>query len=189
MSVFRIDDSQIEYEGFKESKLPPAEKILKVIFAIFLFVTVLGSGWVSRISLHILVWHIQPPNNSTNTLNKLGGLLVEDCNSHITAGQSNLNMFVANDWACLNTTFTDLQCQINTPMLKCFDSRSYIDETWIWATFLVVIAPYILTFFSTLFRVIFKSNRQLKLAVFVPVSRILLKDKKNTFEILFFLLL
>ncbi|CAC5405891.1 unnamed protein product [Mytilus coruscus] len=36
-----------------------------------------------------------------------------------------------------------------------------VDESWIWALFLVIIAPYCLTFISTFFRIFFKSNKAL----------------------------
>ncbi|VDI05627.1 chitin synthase [Mytilus galloprovincialis] len=119
---------------------PLREKILKIIFAIFLLVVVFGSCFIARISLHILIWHITPPiETSDSVINTLGGLLVSNCSFCVTS----------------NTT----TCS----------PHSTVDKTWIWALFLAIIAPYLLTFFTTLFRVSFKLSAPLNCGVLVLV--------------------
>ncbi|CAC5393469.1 CHS1 [Mytilus coruscus] len=118
-------------EQLKDSKCPSPEKILKVCFAICLFIIVICSGFVARISLHILIWHMSPPVQSGRSiLGTLGGLLKSNCST------------------C--STYNTSVCNLDT---------SQVDETWIWAVFLVISAPYLLTFLSTLFRICFKSNK------------------------------
>lgn len=130
-----------EYD-MKESVCPPPEKILKVGFAIFLCIVVFGSGFIGRITLHILIWHINPPIESTiSAINTLGGLLEPNCSTCV------------NETSC--TRYTD---------------STAVDESWIWALFLVMIAPYFLTFISTLFRIFFKSNKAINWKVLLAVS-------------------
>ncbi|CAC5405894.1 CHS1 [Mytilus coruscus] len=117
----------------KESVCPQAEQILKIAFAIFLFILTFASGFIGRITLHILIWHINPPiESNVSNINTLGGLLEPNC-------------------ACVSGT----SCKGNT-------HYTAVDESWIWALFLVVIAPYCLTFMSTFSRICFKSNKELK---------------------------
>ncbi|CAG2190747.1 CHS1 [Mytilus edulis] len=116
----------------KGSVCPQAEKILKVAFAIFLFILTFASGFIGRITLHILIWHINPPiESNVSTINTLGGILEPNC-------------------ACIS----------GTPCIGTSHNTA-VDESWIWALFLVVIAPYCLTFMSTFSRICFKSNKEL----------------------------
>lgn len=142
-----------EYHILMESSLPPPEKILKAVFAFILCVIVLGSGLVSRISLHILLWHIQPPVISTNTLNQLGGFLEPNC-----------LICLSSDITLSNSTAGWTMCTISTEITP-------VDEKWIWATFLVVNVPNVFMFFSTGFRV-FKSNNPLIWQILLPESKI-----------------
>lgn len=150
----------MEKEVLKESILPPAEKVLKIFFALFLFIIVLGSGWLARVSFHILIWHIQPPKESDNSNNHLGGLLVNNCSTCVP-----VNVMLSDN----STGWTTCPSDIET---------SSIDITWVWATFFVIIAPYVLTFLSTLFRVIFKSNTKLKCKVLLSVSYLYKENKE-----------
>ncbi|XP_071149954.1 chitin synthase chs-2-like [Mytilus edulis] len=127
----------------KSSAFPLDEKILKIIFAIFLFIIVFGSCFIARITLHILIWHITPPiETQDSVINTLGGLLVSNC-SICDTSTSNTTTFLPHSAA--------------------------VDNTWIWALFLVITAPYFLTFFSTLFRLCFKSNAPLNCGVLLAV--------------------
>ncbi|XP_071150228.1 chitin synthase chs-2-like [Mytilus edulis] len=117
------------------------EKILKIAFAIFLFIIAFGSGFIGRITLHILIWHINPPMETPiSVINTLGGLLGPNCS------------------ICMNET-------------SCTSKRNStaVDESWIWALFLVIIAPYCFTFMSTFFKICFKSNKKLNWKVLVAV--------------------
>ncbi|XP_052079458.1 chitin synthase chs-2-like [Mytilus californianus] len=121
-----------EYD-VKESLCPRPERILKIGFAIFLCIVAFGSGFIGRMTLHILIWHISPPVESTiSAINTLGGLLEPNCS------------ICTNETACMRNT-----------------NSTAVDESWIWALFLVIIAPYCLTFISTSFRIFFKSNKAL----------------------------
>ncbi|CAC5405893.1 CHS1 [Mytilus coruscus] len=121
-------------------KIKP-EKILKIAFSIFLCIVAFGSGLVGRITLHILLWHINPPiETPISVINTLGGLLEPNCS------------------ICMNET----SCTSNT-------RSTAVDESWIWALFLVIIAPYCLTFMSTFFRICFKSNKRLNRKVLFAV--------------------
>lgn len=131
------------------------EKILKIAFAIFLFIIAFGSGFIGRITLHILIWHINPPMETPiSVINTLGGLLEPNCS------------------ICTNDT-------------SCTSKRNYIavDESWIWALFLVIIAPYCFTFMSTFFKICFKSNKKLNWKVLVAVSL-----NKNSITIIYVIL-
>ncbi|XP_052079430.1 chitin synthase chs-2-like isoform X2 [Mytilus californianus] len=118
---------------WNESKCPPPEKILKIAFAISLFIIVLGSGFIARVTFHILMWHISPPimSNDSN-INRLGGLLEANCSACNRSDCSQSDLYFA------------------------------VDEIWIWAVFLVIVAPYFLTFLSTFFRICFKTNKRLE---------------------------
>ncbi|CAG2208099.1 CHS1 [Mytilus edulis] len=97
------------------------EGFLKLTFAAFLFVIILVSGILSRITLHIMIWHLQPPaGNITSRLGTMGYLL----------------------------EFRDDQCE-NVDVLDCMNRSKYVDEEWIWALFLVIIIPYIFGMFSS----------------------------------------
>ncbi|VDI43815.1 Hypothetical predicted protein [Mytilus galloprovincialis] len=97
------------------------EGFLKLTFAAFLFVIILVSGILSRITLHIMIWHLQPPaGNITSRLGTMGHLL----------------------------EFRDDQCE-NVDVLDCMNRSKYVDEEWIWALFLVIIIPYIFGMFSS----------------------------------------
>lgn len=127
----------------KGSVCPQAEKILKVAFAIFLFILTFASGFIGRITLHILIWHINPPiESNVSTINTLGGILEPNC-------------------ACIS----------GTPCIGTSHNTA-VDESWIWALFLVVIAPYCLTFMSTFSRICFKSNKELDWRVLMVVSKL-----------------
>lgn len=111
------------------------------------------SGFVARISLHILIWHTSPPIQSVrSTLGTLGGLLESNCSTCSTK----------------NTT----ACNLDT---------SQVDESWIWAVFLVIIALYLLTFLSTFFRICFKSNKAINWKILFVV-RMVIRWKKNVFS-------
>lgn len=87
-------------------------------------------GYIARVTLHILIWHIGPPmesNSSVSHLSTLNGWLTPNCST------------------CNGTT-----CQ--TDMV--------IDGTWIRAVFVVIIAPYVLTILKSLLQICFKSNRK-----------------------------
>jgi hypothetical protein len=113
--------------------------VLKVVFSSLLFAIVLGSGFVARITLHILLWHINPPDVSEDSaLNTLGGLLQHNCT------------------VCSNIHNSSFNCTSQ-------QETTTVDETWIWAVFLVIVAPYFFAFTSTLFRICLKSN--------VPINR------------------
>ncbi|XP_052079428.1 chitin synthase chs-1-like [Mytilus californianus] len=125
------------------SAYPLQDKILKIIFSIFLLIIVFGSCFVARITLHILIWHITPPiETSDSVINTLGGLLVSNCSSCNTSMS--------------NTT----TCSVHS---------AAVDETWIWALFLVIIAPHLLMFFSALFKLCVKSNAPLNMSVLFVV--------------------
>ncbi|XP_071149918.1 chitin synthase chs-2-like [Mytilus edulis] len=77
----RQDHETIDWDIFQENRSAAkyvkseefwktSEKILTVIFVCFLFLVVFGTALLSRITIHILVWHIKPPelprNNDTN---------------------------------------------------------------------------------------------------------------------------
>ncbi|CAC5411927.1 CHS1 [Mytilus coruscus] len=115
------------------------EKVLKIAFAAFLFLLITGSGLVSRITLHILIKHLNPPT-STTAIASFGGILRSNC-TKCTSG------------------------------ITCVTSkeRDTVDISWIWALSLVIVAPYFLTFFSTLFRICFKSNKPLEWKVLLVV--------------------
>ncbi|XP_063411465.1 chitin synthase chs-2-like [Mytilus trossulus] len=75
-----------------------------------------------------------------SVINTLGGLLETNCS------------------ICINET-------------SCTSQRnsSAVDASWIWALFLVIIAPYCFTFMSTFFKICFKSNKKLNWKVLVAV--------------------
>ena len=139
------------------SNIPSKEKVLKVYFTLLLFIVVVGCGIVARVTLHILIWHINPPNTSDNSvLNTFGGLLKNNCT------------------VCSEGATDVTGCATNK------QERTIIDDTWIWAVFLVIIAPYVLTFMSTFCRICFKSNAELNYWVLLVVS-VFLKVKYNDF--------
>ncbi|XP_071150061.1 chitin synthase chs-2-like isoform X2 [Mytilus edulis] len=116
----------------KDSKCLNPEQILKIAFAVFLFIIAFISGFIGRILMHIIIWHVNPPIQSEmSDMNTLGGLLEPECST------------CTNDTSCTGTHSTA------------------IDDSWIWSLFLVIIAPYCLTFMSTFFRICFKSNKSL----------------------------
>ncbi|XP_071150256.1 chitin synthase chs-2-like [Mytilus edulis] len=115
------------------------EKVLKIVFAAFLFFLITGSGLVSRITLHILIWHLQPPT-STTAIASFGAILRSNCTKYTSGNES-----------------------VHTK------ERNMVDISWIWALFVIIVAPYFLTFFSTLFRICFKSNKQLEWKVLLLV--------------------
>ena len=130
-----------------KSNYPSKEKVLKVCFTLLLFIVVVGCGIVSRVTLHILIWHINPPNSSDNSiLNTFGGLLKNNC-TVCSEGATNVTGCTTNE-----------------------QETTIIDDTWIWAVFLVIIAPYLLTFMSAFCRICFKSNARLNYWVLLVVS-------------------
>lgn len=122
-----------------------AEKCLKILFASFLVAIVIVSGYVARVTLHLLIWHIGPPFESeTSThLNTFGRLLKPNCS----------NCRSNNDTICSGQA-----------------DATGVDENWIWALYIVIIAPYCLTFLSGLSRICFKTNIEVNCKVLSWVS-------------------
>lgn len=106
------------------------DKCLTITVAVFLFLTALGSGYIARVTLHILIWHISPQMESNNTVSRLVTL-----NRSMTPNCSN--------------------CNITT-----YQTYMVFDGSWTWAIFLVIIAPYVFTILRCLWQLCFKSNKQ-----------------------------
>ncbi|XP_052072416.1 uncharacterized protein LOC127710528 [Mytilus californianus] len=121
-----------------------AEKFLKICFASIMFLIALSSGFVSRITLHILIWHMNPPVQSNRSqINVLCGMLEPNCSS------------------CYNEN--------NCTKYNKHSHSEATDGNWIWAVFLVMIAPYFITFLETFFRICFKSNKKIDIAVLISI--------------------
>ncbi|CAG2190883.1 CHS1 [Mytilus edulis] len=108
------------------------EKSLTIVFAFVLFGTALVCGYIGRVTLHILIWHIGPPmesNISVSHLSTLNGWLTPNCSN------------------CNGTA--------------CHIDRS-IDVKWIWAVFVVIITPYVLTILKSLLQMCFKTSEKNK---------------------------
>ncbi|CAC5377819.1 CHS1 [Mytilus coruscus] len=95
-----------------------SEKILTVIFVGFLLLVVSGTALLSRVTIHILVWHIQSPELPRNN--------------------------------ATNATFQTKQSLYHV-----------MDETWIWALFITIVAPYGFTMCSSLKTMCLKKTRVL----------------------------
>ena len=46
-----------------------AEKLMTICFIFFIFLIVLGTGLLSRITLHLLIWHLYPPASHSIKIN------------------------------------------------------------------------------------------------------------------------
>ncbi|XP_052079733.1 chitin synthase chs-1-like isoform X3 [Mytilus californianus] len=123
------DQQTIDWDIFQENRSAAkyvksdefwktSEKILTVIFVGFLFLVVSGTALLSRVTIHILVWHIKPPELPRN-----------------------------ND---TNATFQTKQSLYHV-----------VDETWIWALFITIVAPYGFTMCSSLKTMCLKKTRVL----------------------------
>lgn len=103
---------------------------MTIVFAFVLFGTALVCGYIGRVTLHILLWHIGPPIESNNRvihLSTLNGWLTPNCSN------------------CDGTV-----CQ----------SDKAIDEKWIWAVFVVITTPYVLTILKSLLQMCFKTSER-----------------------------
>ena len=112
--IFQDNFDKVKSET-KEKLWKTLEKILTISFAFCLFLIILVGGVTSRISLHILIWHLNPP-----TINTMIG-----SHSQVTSGSS------------------------------------YVDETWIWSVFLVIVVPYVFTAVACLKTICLRTTRKL----------------------------
>ena len=116
--VFEEGQDKLFFTGFCQT----IEGFIKLPFVILLFCFTIVTGVISRVTLHIMIWHLHPP-----TINS-------------TSRSATMNY---------QLTYKTDMCPEHS-LYECYQETKYLGENWFWALFIAMILPCIFSIFSSL---------------------------------------
>ena len=138
--------------------------ISTLVYAPVLFLLIIGTGCLSRVLIHIMIWKIRPPNlNSTLNLITLRGRLVPDTNRitrAINCTNSTCSGGLPLEWTC--TPISGTTCSLAEEIPS-------VHVAWYWALMLCISAPYVYTLLTNLSRWCTKRVYKWKWRIFLMV--------------------